>query len=99
MRSNNKLADVFEKREHEIASKWLELQFSDGQEPCPTAQTEAKCRSRDFLSALKNATRRGNGADINGSDWDPVRDFLTDLSASRAKNGYSPSQTASFVFS
>jgi rsbT co-antagonist protein RsbR len=98
MSSNNKLADVFEKRENEIANKWLELQFAGGRKVSPTAQTEAGRRSRDFLNALKNATRRG-GADINGTDWVPVKDYLTDLSAGQAKEGYSPSETATFVFS
>src|SRR5437773_10780862 len=97
MSSNNKLADVFEKRENEIASKWLELQFADGRKVSPAAQTEAGRRSRDFLGALKNATRRG--ADINSNHWTPVKDFLADLSAGQAQNGHSPSETASFVFS
>jgi len=99
MSSNNKLADVFEKRETEIANKWLELQFADGRKVSPTAHAEAGRRSRDFLSALKNATGKHGTADINGNGWAPVRDFLTDLSAGQAKNGASPSETASFVFS
>lgn len=99
MSSNNKLADVFEKRESEIASKWLELQFADGRKTSPAPQAEAGRRSRDFLSVLKNATRRGSAADINSNDWTPVKDFLTDLSAAQAKNGHSPSETATFVFS
>jgi rsbT co-antagonist protein RsbR len=98
MSSNNKLSDVFEKRENEIASKWLELQFAGGRKLSPAAQTEAGRRSREFLNALKNATRR-SGAGINGADWAPVKDVLTDLSAGQAKEGYSPSETASFVFS
>jgi len=97
MSSNNKLADVFEKRENEIASKWLELQLADGRKTSPAAQTEAGRRSRDFLNALKSATRRG--ADINSNDWTPVKDFLTDLSAAQATNGNSPTETATFVFS
>ncbi len=99
MSSNNALADVFEKRENEIASKWLELQFADGRKASPTAHTEAGRRSRDFLSALKNATRKDGTTDINGKEWAPVKDFLADLSAGQAKNGASPSETASFVFS
>lgn len=98
MASNSKLADVFEKRENEIAGKWLELQSTGGRKLSPTAQTEANRRSRDFLNVLKNATRHG-GADINGNEWTPVRDFLTDLSAGKAKNGASPTETATFVFS
>src|SRR6267142_4158281 len=99
MSSNSKLADVLERRENEIASKWLELQFANGRKGSPTAQAEAGRRSRDFLSALKNATQRSGTTDINGSEWAPVREFLSDLSAGQAKNGRSPSETASFVFS
>jgi rsbT co-antagonist protein RsbR len=99
MSSNNRLAEVFEKREDEIASKWLELQFSDGRKPSPAAQTEAGRRSRDLLSALKKASRTAGTTDINAKEWEPVRDFLTNLSAGQAKNGASPSETASFIFS
>jgi len=96
MPSNNKLAEALDKRENEIASKWFELQFA-GRKPSPAAQTEAGRRSRDFLSALKNATRRGS--DTDAGEWIPVKDLLADLSASHAKNGLSPSETATFVFS
>jgi len=98
MASNSKLADVLEKRENEIASKWLELQSAGGRKFSPAAQTEAGRRSRDFLNVLKSATRHG-GADINGNEWTPVRDFLSDLSTGQAKNGASPTETATFVFS
>jgi rsbT co-antagonist protein RsbR len=99
MSSNSQLADVFEKRENEIASKWLEQQFANGRKVSPTARDEAGRRSREFLSALKNATRHAGTTDINNSAWTPVREFLADLSASQAKNGATPTETASFVFS
>ncbi len=99
MSSNSNLADVFEKRESEIASKWLELQFANGRKVSATAKDEAGRRSRDFLSALKSATRHAGTTDINSGEWTPVREFLADLSAGQAKNGSTPTETASFVFS
>ena len=36
---------------------------------------------------------------IDGPRWEPVRDFLSGLSRSRAEAGFSPSETAMFVFS
>jgi rsbT co-antagonist protein RsbR len=36
---------------------------------------------------------------IDGSAWEPVRDILNELSATRAKEGYTPTETASFVLS
>jgi len=51
------------------------------------------------MGALTKATENGSTADITGPEWEQVRHIISDLSASRAKGGYSPSETASFVFS
>jgi len=51
------------------------------------------------MAALKTATQKSSTGDITGTEWERVREIITDLSASRAKGGYSPSETASFVFS
>jgi rsbT co-antagonist protein RsbR len=37
--------------------------------------------------------------EISGRDWDEVRRALEDLSRSRARQGFSPSETAMFIFS
>jgi rsbT co-antagonist protein RsbR len=37
--------------------------------------------------------------DINAPQWGDVREFLAELSRSRARQGFSPSETATFVFS
>ena len=50
------------------------------------------------MRALKGALQR-HASDISGPDWAAVRDFLVDLSSRRAKDGYNPRETASFVFS
>src|SRR5262249_2939978 len=41
----------------------------------------------------------GSFTDITNSDWGKVRDFLSSLSRSRAEQGFTPSETATFVFS
>jgi rsbT co-antagonist protein RsbR len=38
-------------------------------------------------------------ADINGPEWREVRDLLASISRSRGQQGFSPSATATFVFS
>jgi len=37
--------------------------------------------------------------DVRSSDWSKVRDLLTEISTSRATQGFSPTETATFVFS
>lgn len=97
--SKSKLAEVLAKRESEITSQWLELQSKNGRAVSSSEQQETVRKSRQFMDSLKNASRTGNLDDITGDGWDGVRDVLAELSSSRAKSGYSPSETASFIFS
>src|SRR5262245_37410624 len=60
-------------------------------------ESELREQSRAFLAALQNATQR---SEDTGSDaFGEVRQMLGDLSRSRALAGFSPSETAAFVFS
>jgi rsbT co-antagonist protein RsbR len=96
--SKSKLAEVLDKREQEIATGWLERQASTLRRLSGAEQQEVTRQSREFLKAVK-AAAAGDGADITSPSWAPVRELLTDLSAARAKSGYTASETASFIFS
>ena len=56
-------------------------------------------KSQEFIEALKSACSSGNMESIDGPAWEPIRAILADLSETRANEGYSPTETASFVFS
>jgi rsbT co-antagonist protein RsbR len=99
VQAKSKLLDTLGKRETEITSKWLELQASGGKKVSAAEQAEATRTSREFMSAFKAAIQKGSTDDITGPEWERVREIISELSASRAKGGYSPSETASFVFS
>jgi rsbT co-antagonist protein RsbR len=45
------------------------------------------------------ATASATGADVGSSEWGPVRAFLDDMSRTRALQGFSAQETATFVFS
>src|SRR5207253_2379087 len=51
---------------------------------------------RRFLAIFRQAAQNESGAD---ADWGEARAFLEDLSRTRARQGFSPSETATFVFS
>jgi len=99
VQAKGKLAETLGKREAEITSKWLELQSSGGKKISAAEQSEATRTSREFMSAFRDATQKGSTDDITGPEWERVREIISDLSTSRAKGGYSPSETASFIFS
>ena len=95
------LVDVLTQEEAAILAGWLRRQADVarrlGDDP------EIPALSRDFLrrlrSALQAAAPDGRAADINAPRWSDVRDWLGDFSRQRARQGYSPTDTATFVFS
>jgi len=94
-----RLAAVLDKRGDEILNRWLALQGAGARMTSGAQQQETTRQSRDFIAALKTAAQKTSNGDIAGNEWNGVREVLSDLSSSRAKNGYSPSETASFIFS
>jgi rsbT co-antagonist protein RsbR len=54
--------------------------------------------SAEFLKRFLAGLKSGR-ADTTDPAWEPTREFLGDLSRSRVRQGYTPSETALFVFS
>jgi rsbT co-antagonist protein RsbR len=97
--SHNRFAEILVKRENEILTKWLEQQNFSAKRTSAADQLEATRLSRDFMQAFKSAAGKGSLEDVSGSDWGKVKEILSELSSSRAKAGYSPTETATFVLS
>jgi rsbT co-antagonist protein RsbR len=61
---------------------------------------ELRVESDRFLAAFAAAVADGDaGDDIDGPAWRDVRELLDDLSRTRATRGFTPTETAMFVFS
>jgi rsbT co-antagonist protein RsbR len=55
--------------------------------------------SQRFLGLLTQAIQQGVEFEARSPQWAEIREFLGDLSRSRATQGFTPSQVATFVFS
>jgi rsbT co-antagonist protein RsbR len=62
-------------------------------------EAELREQSREFLSLLRRATQDGDLTNVRGSKWQEVLDSLANISRARARQGFTPAQTANFVFS
>ena len=62
-------------------------------------ESELKAQCSDFLDQLTKSTQAGEIANIQGASWTGMRDLLSKISASRALQGFTPAETATFVFS
>jgi rsbT co-antagonist protein RsbR len=85
--------------ETEILQDWTRRQLANTRRSHLLSDTDLQRDSREFLSLLRDAVKSGQLHDIQTREWEGVRRMLEDLSRSRAQQGFSPSDTATFVFS
>ena len=94
-----RLADLIRKHEADLLNDWIKEQLAAlTLRPDLLSESELREQSRALLSALRTALGKGGG-EIGGAEWAPVRELLGDVSRSRARQGFTPSETATFVFS
>lgn len=96
-----KLPEILANHEDTILNDWMSLQSSRalGRRLSPAEEKQLASSGREFLGTLRGAMQNGNLTDIEKPEWAQVRDFLSGFSGSRAKAGFSPAQTATFIFS
>lgn len=92
----SRLADVIKKYEQELLSEWLRLQQDSG---ASSIGTETQQLSGQFLRALAEAVQSGSPQLQQGAAWDELRRLLSEFSRSRVRQGFSPTQIATFIFS
>ena len=93
------VAALVDKGEKEILPEWVELQKRAGTlQTGRMTEAEMLAQSRDFLHLLRDGLAKG-GNDVTNAAYNPARDFLGNVSRSRAQQGFSPTETATFVFS
>ena len=91
------LAKLLADGENTIMKGWLESLQRNSDARISTQEIESQ--ARDLLRALTRAVPAGGVSDVEGPAFQEVRDILEGFSRSRALQGFSPSETATFVFS
>jgi rsbT co-antagonist protein RsbR len=98
--NESRLANIIRKYELEIAAEWVKEQTAPGAIRSGVIRdNELRAQCDEFLRLLVDAAKRGNLTDLNAPDVAPLRELLARISASRGEQGFTPSETATFVFS
>ena len=96
---NGEIAALVTRNEQTILPEWMELQKKAGTlHTGRISEGELQSQSKNFLHLLRDALAQG-GSDVSGAAYEPAKAMLGDLSHSRAQQGFSPTETATFVFS
>jgi rsbT co-antagonist protein RsbR len=94
------LAKLLDRHEKDLLAAWIDSQLRavTGRRDL-ISEAELREQSRQLLRLVRDAAVLGGTEDIQGAQWAPVREMLGAVSASRARLGFTPSETAAFVFS
>ncbi|HYC32868.1 MAG TPA: STAS domain-containing protein [Gemmatimonadales bacterium] len=96
-----RLPEILERDESTILAEWTRLQQANtGRRRDLISDRDLERQSREFLQLLREAVQRGGLGDANtAAAFERVREMLGEVSRSRGLQGFTPSETASFVFS
>ena len=94
------IPEIITEHEKDLGQDWLREQLSATTRRSDLISNEnLKKESADFLSAFRSAVQSGNLTDIRSQEWKDALHILDNMAAARAKAGFTPSETATFVFS
>jgi rsbT co-antagonist protein RsbR len=94
------LRKILAQSQKELLAEWVQAQLSSTQRRTDLMkENELREQSREFLSLVQSATAAGSLTQLDGPNWTEAREFLARVSRSRAQQGFSPTETATFVFS
>jgi len=93
------LPEILRGEETALLAEWLKHQMSAAGMAGRISEEELREKSRTFLRGFAEASQHENFTNIDAPEWSSVRDVLAEVSKSGARQGLSPAQTATFVFS
>jgi rsbT co-antagonist protein RsbR len=98
MPQETQLASHIREQQDLILKDWVAYQLSPGtMRRDLVKEQDLREASRRFLDLFVTVVE--NGGDSSAQSWKSVQEFLGELSKTRAQQGFSPSETAMFVFS
>lgn len=97
LNSSSKLSQILSTNHDDLLKNWTEGILGGLGRRAGISDEEIRRQAGQFLSLLAKACGESN--DINAPAFLEVRQLLSEISDSRVRQGYSPIETANFVFS
>jgi rsbT co-antagonist protein RsbR len=91
------LEAIIAKRKREVLEEWLREMVGSTRRNDLMKESELQRQCSDILDSLAVAT--ANGGAMDSTAYDSIREKLTEISRSRAAQGFTARETATFIFS
>ena len=97
----NRILQVLQSSQVQLLADWIKMLRSStsARAMAKISEAELQAQCQEFILLLGEAVGSGQLDDVTTGAWKPVMDFLAGVSRSRGRQGYSPSETATFVMS
>jgi len=94
------LAAIIEQHQATILRDWLQQQLATSTvRRDPARDSALRDQSAQFLSLFIQALKSPHSDNFNDAVWDEIRELLKSVSRARVQQGFTPTETATFVFS
>jgi rsbT co-antagonist protein RsbR len=97
--SESRMLALIERNEAGLSDEWLNLLRTACGPGKGVGDVQLQENVRDFIAALRQGLSFGNSSDLSSREWNSMQSFLKDLSRQRAEHGFTPAETATFIFS
>src|SRR6476646_10023247 len=95
----SKISEILDKYGAELLSEWLQELLTANSRRGLVKEAELRQECREFIHLFREAVHQDSLRDIHSTPWNEMRDLLSNISRIRSQKGFTPSETASFVFS
>lgn len=95
----SKLSEIIARNQDQIRKDWLAGMTKSVQRADLMSKAEVEEQSRALLGAITQGAKADESAELKGPAWESAKDLLQQMSATRARQGFTPAETATFVLS
>jgi rsbT co-antagonist protein RsbR len=97
---NDQVSKFLQKNKKQLLEVWMSQQLEDETlREDLMSNEELRTQSQELLDGLLKAVGSGKAISVNIPEFEPVTDILSDISITRARQGFSPRETGTFILS
>jgi rsbT co-antagonist protein RsbR len=95
----NDLSEIISENTETIRKQWISEMSKSVERADLISKAEMEEQSRNILNAMVEGIRASGPNNVSAAGWDTTRELLREISASRARQGFSPVDVATFILS
>lgn len=95
----SRIAELFTRQQPELLEEWLKEIPAGVRRSDLIRDSELREQCRALLSLLERGVREGDTQDLSRPQWAPLCEMVSEISRTRAAQGFTPTEVASFIYS